>query len=72
MQFKLSVVAALAAAASAHIEISKKLAEEEAANNGTVSLMAAAAINVNVYFHVVASSQTVDNGYITLSNIGTP
>ncbi|KAK1702152.1 hypothetical protein CaCOL14_001572 [Colletotrichum acutatum] len=82
MQFKLSVVAALAAAASAavtparlgcgthdptpeHIEISKKLAEEEAANNGTVSLMAAATINVNVYFHVVASSQTVANGYIT-------
>ncbi|KAF4775891.1 metalloprotease [Colletotrichum scovillei] len=82
MQFKLSVVAALAAAASAavtparlgcgthdptpeHIEISKKLAEEEAANNGTMSLMAAATINVNVYFHVVASSQTVANGYIT-------
>lgn len=84
MQFKLSVVAALAAAASAavtparlgcgthdptpeHIEISKKLAEEEAANNGTMSLMAAATINVNVYFHVVASSQTVANGYITVS-----
>ncbi|OHE99990.1 metalloprotease [Colletotrichum orchidophilum] len=81
MQFKLSVVAALAAAASAavtparlgcgthdptpeHIEISKKFAEEEAANNGTMSLMAAT-INVNVYFHVVASSQTVANGYLT-------
>ncbi|KXH35578.1 metalloprotease [Colletotrichum salicis] len=48
-----------------HFEISKKLAEEEAANNGTVSLAALATITVPTYFHIVASSTTVANGYIT-------
>ncbi|KAK1596574.1 extracellular metalloprotease [Colletotrichum navitas] len=50
-----------------HIEISKKLAEEEAANVtlNSFGLAAAATITVPTYFHVVASSQTVANGYIT-------
>ncbi|KAK2043333.1 extracellular metalloprotease [Colletotrichum somersetense] len=50
-----------------HIEISKKLAQEEAANAtlGNFGLTAAATITVPTYFHVVASSQTVANGYIT-------
>ncbi|GKT56254.1 metalloprotease 1 [Colletotrichum tofieldiae] len=86
MQAKFTLIAALAAMASAavtgergrfgcgthdpspeHIEISKKLAEEEAANatSGNFRLAAAATINVPTYFHVVASSQTVANGYIT-------
>ncbi|OBR06816.1 Metalloprotease [Colletotrichum higginsianum IMI 349063] len=51
------------------IEIAKQLAEQEAAaanaTSGEFSLAAAATINVNTYFHVVASSQTVANGYIT-------
>ncbi|KAF6828766.1 metalloprotease [Colletotrichum plurivorum] len=47
------------------LELTKKLAEleEEKAANGTFSLMAT--INVPTYFHVVASSQTVANGYLT-------
>ncbi|EFQ31142.1 metalloprotease [Colletotrichum graminicola] len=48
-----------------HIEISKKLAEEEATNATLFGLAAAATITVPTYFHVVASSQTVANGYIT-------
>ncbi|TDZ24962.1 Extracellular metalloprotease [Colletotrichum sidae] len=81
MQAKLTLVAALAAIASAavapvgrfgcateepsaeHLEISKKLAEEEAANAGNFTLLAT--INVPTYFHVVASSQTVANGWVT-------
>ncbi|CCF40023.1 hypothetical protein CH063_10702 [Colletotrichum higginsianum] len=55
------------------IEIAKQLAEQEAAaanaTSGEFSLAAAATINVNTYFHVVASSQTVANGYITVSNL---
>lgn len=54
-----------------HIEISKKLAEEEAANAGNFSLMAAATITVDTYFHVVASSQTVANGYLTVRTLHT-
>ncbi|OLN86652.1 Extracellular metalloprotease-like protein 1 [Colletotrichum chlorophyti] len=48
-----------------HIEISQKFAEEEkiAAESGEMSLQAT--INVPTYFHVVASSQTVANGYLT-------
>ncbi|OHE91141.1 metalloprotease, partial [Colletotrichum orchidophilum] len=81
MQVKLALVAALAASVSAavtptprfgcateepsaeHFEISKKLAENEAANAGNFSLLAT--ITVPTYFHIVASSQTVANGYIT-------
>ncbi|KAK1968612.1 extracellular metalloprotease [Colletotrichum sublineola] len=50
-----------------HIEISKKLAEEEALNAtlGNFGVAAAATITVPTYFHVVASSQSVANGYIT-------
>ncbi|GKT97432.1 metalloprotease 1 [Colletotrichum tofieldiae] len=93
MQAKFTLIAALAAMASAavtgergrfgcgthdpspeHIEISKKLAEEEAANatSGNFRLAAAATINVPTYFHVVASSQTVANGYITTTRTVNP
>lgn len=49
-----------------HVKISQKFAaqEKEFAASGGLSIMAT--ISVDVYFHVVASSTTVANGYITV------
>ncbi|KAM0321802.1 hypothetical protein ACHAQA_009899 [Verticillium albo-atrum] len=48
-----------------HIGMSKVLAAQEARVLESGNLTARALINVNVYFHVVAASQTVANGYLT-------
>jgi hypothetical protein len=49
-----------------HIKISQKFAaqEKEAAAAGNFSI--AATINVDVYFHVVASSTALSDGYVTV------
>ncbi|KAM0594272.1 hypothetical protein ACHAP6_000830 [Verticillium nonalfalfae] len=48
-----------------HVGMSKVLAAQEARVLESGNLTARATINVNVYFHVVAASQTVANGYLT-------
>ncbi|KAM5349397.1 hypothetical protein ACJ41O_005902 [Fusarium nematophilum] len=48
-----------------HIGMSKVLAAQEARAAESGNLTARATINVGVYFHVVASSQTVSGGYLT-------
>jgi hypothetical protein len=51
------------------LEVSRQMAVQEAAflaENGT-NFKAQAAINANVYFHVVASAKTVAGGYLTVS-----
>jgi len=52
-----------------HVKISQKFAaqEKEFAASGNFSILAT--INVDVYFHVVASSTAVSDGYVT---VGTP
>ncbi|KAM0438645.1 hypothetical protein ACHAPT_001398 [Fusarium lateritium] len=47
-----------------HIGMSKVLAAQEA-RAGDSNITARATINVGVYFHVVATSQTVSGGYLT-------
>jgi hypothetical protein len=53
-----------------HVRISQKFAdqEEEFAASGNLSI--AATINVDVYFHVVASSTAVSDGYVTVRRPG--
>ena len=50
-----------------HVKISQKFAaqEKEFAASGNLSI--AATINVDVYFHVVASSTAVSDGYVTVN-----
>jgi len=50
-----------------HVKISQKFAaqEKEFAASGNLSI--AATINVDVYFHVVASSTAVSDGYVTVT-----
>ncbi|TPX08811.1 uncharacterized protein E0L32_009751 [Thyridium curvatum] len=50
---------------SEHIGMSKVLAAQEARRGGSGNLTERATINVGVYFHVVAQSQTVAGGYLT-------
>ena len=51
-----------------HLQISKALAAKEAelAASGNFTVMAA--INVNVYVHVVAASTSLADGYVTVSH----
>lgn len=51
---------------SEHIGMSKVLAAQEARRGGSGNLTERATINVGVYFHVVAQSQTVAGGYLTV------
>ena len=50
-----------------HVKISQKFAQQEAefAASGNFSILAT--INVDVYFHVVASSTSLSGGYVTVS-----
>lgn len=53
-----------------HVGMSKILAAQEArAAKSGGDLTTRATINVGVYFHVVASSQTVAGGYLTVSAV---
>ncbi|KAM0284654.1 hypothetical protein ACHAQH_001807 [Verticillium albo-atrum] len=48
-----------------HIGMSKVLAAQEARVLESGKVTTRATVNVNVYFHIVAASQTVANGYLT-------
>lgn len=81
MQIKSVLVAGLAASGAAaqracgapsptpeQIEVAKHFAaEEEAARVAGNSTSARASINVNVYFHVLASSNSASGGYLSVS-----
>lgn len=49
------------------IAIAQAFAAQEAAANETMSLKVMATTNVNVYFHVIATSQSASGGYIPVS-----
>lgn len=51
----------------AQIEASKKFLEQEREARLAGNLTTRATIEVNVYFHVVASAQTTAGGYLTVS-----
>ena len=50
-----------------HLAITKNLAAQELidSNNGLISQ---ATVNINVHFHVVAASESVADGFITVSS----
>jgi hypothetical protein len=50
-----------------HIGMSKVLAAQEA-KAGNLTARQTATVNVGVYFHVVAASTSVANGYLTVSS----
>ncbi|KAK3352121.1 hypothetical protein B0H65DRAFT_144868 [Neurospora tetraspora] len=52
-----------------HIQMTKELAEKEAAFAAAGGMSAQATINVNVYFHVVAASTSLSDGYVTSTMI---
>jgi hypothetical protein len=49
-----------------HIKISQKFAAEEAAVAAAGNFAIQAVTNVDVYFHVVASSTSLSGGYVTV------
>lgn len=49
-----------------HIQMTKELADKEAAFAAAGGISAQATINVNVYFHVVAASTSLSDGYVTV------
>ncbi|KAK8127013.1 metalloprotease [Apiospora kogelbergensis] len=51
------------------IAIAQAFAAEEAAANETMSLKVMATTNVNVYFHVIATSQSASGGYIPAATL---
>ncbi|KAI1248649.1 hypothetical protein MGN70_009849 [Eutypa lata] len=82
MQIKAALLAGLAATSAAaqracgaptptdeQIEVAKLFAEQEAAVRIAGNSTRRAAINVNVYFHVLASSTSVSGGYISASTL---
>jgi hypothetical protein len=50
-----------------HVKISQKFAAQEKEFIASGNFSIAATINVDVYFHVVASSTAVKDGYVTVS-----
>lgn len=52
-----------------HIQMTKELAEKEAAVAAEGIMTAQATINVNVYFHVVAASTALSDGYVTVRRL---
>lgn len=79
MQIKSALLAGLAASSAAairacgapspteeQIEVAKEFAVEEEAVRIAGNSTRRAAINVNVYFHVLASSSSVSGGYLSV------
>ncbi len=53
-----------------HVRISQEFAAQEKEFAASGNLTIAATINVDVYFHVVASSTAVSDGYVTVGPPG--
>jgi len=52
-----------------HLQITQALAAEEAAFAASGNVTARATVNVDVYFHVIASSSSLSGGYVPQSQI---
>ena len=52
-----------------HIRISEKFAAQEAAAAAAGSFAAEAVTTIDTYFHVVASSTALSDGYLTVSDL---
>ncbi|KAK1777090.1 hypothetical protein QBC45DRAFT_417764 [Copromyces sp. CBS 386.78] len=52
-----------------HLQMTKELADKEAAFAAAGGMSAQATINVNVYFHVVAASTSLSDGYVSSTMI---